>query len=153
MMDYKLEHICSYTGRGASAPELIGTLPEGTRVNFYNKGGEITGPRIRGKLRDAGGDWVTLRADGVALLDARVTFETDDGALILVTYPGIADFGEGGHDKFLRGDLPEAVPLRISPRFFTRHPDYVWLTRLHCLGIGEYRPAARTASYDVYAVR
>ncbi|MGH9202363.1 MAG: DUF3237 domain-containing protein [Vicinamibacterales bacterium] len=153
MLDYKLEHILSFTGIGANPPEVIGTLPEGTRVNFRNVGGEVRGDRIRGKLRAAGGDWVTVRKDGIAILDARVTFETDDGALILVTYPGLVDFGEDGHDKFLRADLPPAVPVRTSPRFFTGHPSYQWLTRLHCIGIGEYRPAASSVSYDVYAVR
>lgn len=45
MNDYKLEHICSYTGRLTAAPEIIGPVPEGIRVNFYSAGGEITGPR------------------------------------------------------------------------------------------------------------
>jgi hypothetical protein len=153
MIDYKLEHILSFVGKGGGVPEAIGALPEGLRVNFYNLGGEVSGPRIRGKLRAAGGDWVTVRKDGVAILDARVTFETDDGALILVTYPGVIDFGEDGYEKFQRGDLPPAAQIRTSPRFFTSHPKYAWLSRLHCLGVGEYSPANRTASYDVYAVR
>jgi Protein of unknown function (DUF3237) len=153
MIDYKLEHILSFVGKGGNVPEAVGLLPEGLKVNFYNTGGEVNGPRIRGKLRPVGGDWVTVRKDGVAILDARVTFETDDGAVILVTYPGVIDFGEDGFERFQRGALPPAAQIRISPRFFTGHPNYVWLTRLHCLGIGEYSPANRTASYDVYAVR
>jgi hypothetical protein len=83
LITYSLEHIFSFTGRGGGAPDVIGQLPEGLRVNFNNTGGEIRGPRIRGKLRPVGGDWVTVRKDGIALLDARVTLETDDGALIL----------------------------------------------------------------------
>jgi hypothetical protein len=153
MIDYKLEHIFSFVGKGGGTPEAIGPLPEGLRVNFYNTGGEISGPRIRGKLRAAGGDWVTVRRDGVAILDARVTFETDDSALILVTYPGLIDFGEDGYDRFQRGDLPPAAQIRISPRFFTSHSKYLWLNRLHCVGVGEYSPLTRSASYDVYAVR
>jgi hypothetical protein len=98
MNDYKLEHIFSYVGRLADAPEIIGPVPEGIRVNFYSAGGEVTGPRIRGKVRPVGGDWVTVRKDGVAYLDVRTTLETDDGALILVAYQGLADFGEDGHD-------------------------------------------------------
>lgn len=153
MIDYKLEHICSYTGTLASPPETIGPVPEGIRVNFYATGGEITGPRIRGKIRPVGGDWLTLRKDGVALLDVRTTFETHDGALILITYQGVIDFGDDGFERFLRGDLPTAVQIRVSPRFLTGHPDYLWLNRLHCLGVGEYRAATNAASYDVYAVR
>ncbi len=153
MIEHRVEHILSFRGLGGPAPEVIGPVPEGIKVNFYNAGGEFRGPRIRGKLRAEGGDWVTVRRDGVALLDVRVTFETDDGAAILVTYPGMADFGEDGYEKFLSGKLPPAVKLRISPRFHTSHSKYLWLNRLHCFGVGEYKPTERTASYDVYAVR
>lgn len=153
MIAYRMEHIFSFTGRGGAAPEAIGPLPEGLRVNFYNTGGEIHGPRVRGKLRAFGGDWVIVRKDGIALLDARITLETDDGALILATYPGTIDFGEDGYEKFLRSDLPPAAQVRISPRFSTSHAGYLWLNRLHCVGIGEYIPAERCVNYDVYAVR
>lgn len=153
MNDYTLEHICSYTGRLRTPPEMIGPVPEGIRVNFYSAGGEFTGPKMRGTVRSVGGDWVTVRKDGVAHLDVRSTFETHDGALILVTYQGIADFGEDGCDRFARGEIPSVVKLRTAPRFVTSHPEYDWLNRLFCLGIGEYRSVTNTAVYDVYAVR
>jgi Protein of unknown function (DUF3237) len=153
MIDYKLEHIFSYTGRLVSPPEVVGPMQDGIRVNFYSSGGEINGARICGKVRAVGGDWVIVRNDGVALLDVRTTFETHDGALILVTYQGMVDFGEDGHDKFLRGDLPPVSQIRTSPRFLTSHADYLWLNRLHCLGIGEYCTADNEARYDVYAIR
>jgi len=104
-------------------------VPEGIKANFYVTGGEVTGPKIRGKLRPAGGDWLTVRRDGVVIMDVRVTVETHDGALILVTYPGIIDLGEDGYDKFLRGELPPILQIRIAPRFFTSHPNYLWLNR------------------------
>jgi hypothetical protein len=152
LLDYKLEHILSYTGRLASQPEVIGPVPEGLRVNFYSAGGEISGPRVQGVLRAAGGDWMTVRRDGVGVLDVRTTFETHDGALILVTYAGVIDFGENGYDAFVRGDLPATARIRISPRFATSHPAYLWLNRVHCLGIGAFTAAANAARYDVYAV-
>ena len=155
MFDYKLEHICSYsdTGSDARPVEVIGPVAEGLRVNFSTSGGgKVTGPRIQGTVRQAGGDWVVVRKDGVAVMDARTTFETDDGALILITYPGVTDFGEGGYDKFMRGDMPAKVRVRTAPRFSTSHPNYLWLNRLQCIGVGEYEPAARRVSYDVYAV-
>jgi hypothetical protein len=43
--------------------------------------------------------------------------------------------------------------VRISPRFSTGHAGYLWLNRLHCLGIGEHIPAERSVNYDIYAVR
>jgi len=37
---------------------------------------------VSGKLRPVGGDWLTIRKHGVAILDVRATIETHDGALI-----------------------------------------------------------------------
>jgi Protein of unknown function (DUF3237) len=152
MITYTLEHILSYTGTLASPPEIIGPLPDGIRVNFYSSGGEVIGPRVRGTVRPVGGDWMTVRTDGVALQNVRTTFETDDGALVLVTYQGAIDLGDDGYDAFLRGELPSVVRLRTSPRFLTTHPAYVWLNRLHCFGVGEYRAATNEAHYDVYSI-
>ena len=153
MIDYTLEHLFSYTGTLAPSQEVIGPIAEGIRVTFYSTGGDIVGPAVRGRVRPVGGDWMTVRRDGIAVLDVRTTFETDDGALILVTYGGLADLGPDGYDRFLRGDLPPTVPLRISPKFSTSHPAYAWLNRIHSLGVGEYRAASNAASYDVYAVK
>ena len=153
MIDYKLEHICSYTATLASPPEVIGPVAEGIRANFYVTGGEITGPKIRGKVRPVGADWLTVRRDGMAILDVRATFETHDGALVLAMYPGVIDLGESGYDNFARGEIPPRPQIRTSPRFYTSHPEYLWLNRLHCLGIGELHTAANEVSYDVYAVR
>jgi hypothetical protein len=152
MNEYKLEHILTYTGTLADTPEVIGPTPEGIRVNFYSTGGEITGPKVRGKLRSVGGDWMTIRRDGVGMVDVRTTFETHDSALIHVIYGGVIDFGEDGYDRFLRSDLPPVLQIRTAPRFSTGHPDYLWLNRLQCIGIGEYKAADRAARYDIYAL-
>jgi hypothetical protein len=135
-----------------SAPEVIGPVPQGIRVNFYVTGGECTG-RITGKVRAAGGDWLTIRPDGVGELDVRATFETDDGALIDVAYRGIADLGSEGYADFLQGRLPNSLPLRTRPVIQSAHPGYQWVQRLFCLGIGVVDFGALEVSYDVYAVR
>jgi hypothetical protein len=64
----------------------------------------------------------------------------------------LIDLGAEGHDRILRDELPSVVQLRIAPRFLTSHPEYLWLNRLHCFGIGEYRAAANEVNYDVYAM-
>lgn len=153
MFDYKLEHICSYTATLQSPPEVIGPVPDGIRANFYVTGGTVHGPKLRGTFRPAGGDWVIVRADGVGVLDVRATIESHDGALIYVTYGGVADFGEDGYQKFLRGELPPTVAPRVAPRFQTAHPGYLWMNRLQCVGIGEADTRRNEASYDVHAVR
>jgi hypothetical protein len=153
MYSCELDHIFSYTATLKAPPEVIGPTPVGLRVNFYITGGEATGPRVRGTLRPVGGDWLTLRPDGVGILDIRATIETHDGALIDVAYTGVGDLGEDGYDRFLRGDLPEKLPLRVVPRFLTAHPEYQWINRVQCVSIGDVDFAKFLVSYDVYALR
>lgn len=150
---FQMERLFSYTGTLQAPPEVIGPVPEGIRVNFYITGGDVKGARIKGRLRHAGGDWFTLRTDGIGVLDVRTTIETDDGALIYLSYLGYGDTGTDGYEKFLRGELPKTMRLRTSPQFRTAHPDYLWLQRLMCVGVGEVDLEKSIASYDVYAVR
>ena len=53
----------------------------------------------------------------------------------------------------LRGELPKTVKLRTTPTLRTAHPDYQWLHRLLCVGVGEADLEKLEVSYDVYAVR
>ena len=152
MIDYRLEHLFSYNA--FLTTEIIGPVAEGVRVNFYVTSGEISGPKLRGKLKPVGGDWLTLRTDGIGILDVRATFETDDGALIYTAYSGVADLGEDGYRRFLDGEPPPGgLPLRIVPRYQTADPRYAWLNRLQCLGIGQVFMERGEVTYDIYAVR
>ena len=148
----QLEHVCSYWAT-LSAPEVIGPLAEGLRINVYVTDGEVSGPKMHGRLRRVGGDWLSLRPDGIGLLDVRATFELEDGALIYTTYGGVADLGPDGYERFLAGNPPAKVQLRITPRYYTGHSDYLWLNRLQCVGIGEVDMQQMRVSYDIYAVR
>ena len=111
--EVQLEHICSYWAT-VSGPEVIGPLAEGVRLNVYVTDGEVFGPRMRGRLRPVGGDWLTLRPDGVGILDVRATIELEDGALIYTAYGGVAELGTDGYQRFLKGDQPPLVELRIA---------------------------------------
>ena len=105
-------------------------------------------------MRPTGGDWLTLRTDGVVIVDVCLTIETHDGALIYASYQGAIDFGEDGYQKIIEQALPPMVrKIRTAPRFQTAHPNYQWLNRLQCLGIGQTDPERPGAvHYDVYAV-
>jgi Protein of unknown function (DUF3237) len=151
MFDYDLEHIFSYTAT-LDAPEVVGPVPEGIRANFYWPGGEVSGPKLQGKLRPVGGDWFTVRTDGVGILDVRATLELNEGVLVYIAFMGVGDLGAEGYERFLRGDLPPTVALRVAPRLRTAHPDFVWLNRLQCLGIGEFNAENSRLGFDVYAV-
>src|SRR6202163_3382250 len=79
-----------------SATEEIGSTPHGRLSIFPVIGGSFEGERLRGKVLAGGGDWVTAKADGTFELDLRVTLETEDGALIHMTFTGVRD--DGNHD-------------------------------------------------------
>ena len=74
-----------------AATEEIGSTPNGSLSIFPVIGGLFDGDRLRGKVLPGGGDWVTVKPDGTFDLDLRVTLETDDGALIHMTFTGIRD--------------------------------------------------------------
>ena len=117
------------TLRLSTAPtQDFGAGPHGTRVTFPITGGSFTGDRLRGKVLPGGYDWTMKRADGVLELDLRVTLETDDGALIHMTFEGIRDDG-----------APAAPYFRTLPRFETAAAKYAFLNRLLAVGVGEIR--------------
>lgn len=152
MIEHSFEYLFSYTGL-LDAPQWIGPVPEGLRIVFPMSGGEVSGPRLRGRILPGGGDWLTGRRDGVGILDVRGTIETHDGALVYMFYSGVGDLGEDGYEKALRGELPPLLKLRTAPRFLTADARYAWLNRLQCVGIGEAVTADMKVSYDVHAVR
>jgi hypothetical protein len=128
---------------GDVAEGVGGPVPGGVRANLYATGGEVTGPKLLGKVRPVGGDWLTLRTDGVSVLDVRNTLEVGEGAIVDVSLAGVGDLGVDGYERFLRGELPPTLALRASARFLSAHPEFVWLNRLQCLA---YRTGAAPPS-------
>lgn len=152
MIKYEMEHICTYRA-SLQAPVVVSPTDGDIRINFYVTGGEIWGPKLKGKLLPIGGDWLTLRTDGMAVLDVRIAFESHDGAHIDVTYSGLIDFGAEGHAKFLRGEIPDKIQIRAASRMRTAHPAYAWLNRLQLINVGEGLLKQSEVTYDVYALR
>jgi hypothetical protein len=150
----KLEHIFSYRIAFDGALEVLGETPEGIRLNAYIAGGPVTGPRVQGRVRPVGGDWLCLRRDGVVILDVRTTIETDDGALIQVQARGPADGGEGAYEQMLQGEAQGSVPFRTANLYQSADPRYSWLNRVQCIAAGDVdlsRPEPVRA--DVFALR
>ena len=152
MLPFKLDHVFSYSAM-LHPPEVIGPVPEGIRVNFHVSGGEVTGPKLFGRVRPVGADWLTIRTDGIGILDVRATLETPDGGLLYAAYQGVADLGEDGYARFLAGQVGGTLRLTTWPRIQTAHPGSRWLARLPLLGIGSVDLDQRVERYDVYAVR
>ena len=115
------------TLRLSTAPtQNVGAAPHGTRLTFPVIEGSFEGDRLRGRVLPGGDDWVLRRPDGVLELDLRITLETDDGALIHMTFEGIRDDGARGAPYF-----------RTLPRFETADTKYAFLNRLLAVGAGE----------------
>ena len=109
-----------------AATQEIGLTSQGTLMIFPVVGGSFDGERLRGTVLAGGGDWVTAHGNASFTLDLRVTLETNDGALIHMTFTGVRD--DANHY------------FRTVPRFETAAPKYAFLNRLLAVGIGEIRP-------------
>jgi hypothetical protein len=100
--------------------EDLGAGPHGVRKTYPITGGTFSGPRLRGKVL-GGGDWTLQRPDGALELDLRITLQTDDGALIHMTFEGLR------HENY----------FRTLPRFETSAAKYAFLNRLLAVGVGK----------------
>jgi len=101
-------------------------------------GGRVSGPKIAGHIHKGGADWQTVSVDGLAELDARYVFETDDGAIIEIINSG-----------FRHG--PETAPyMRTVATLETGHPDYAWINRMMFIGTGA--KVGTTVRIELYAV-
>jgi hypothetical protein len=84
----------------------------------------IVGPRLNAKVCPLGGDWMTIRRDGVGVMDVRATLETSDGALISVNHLGSYERGENGYQDFLTADqLPTVLDRAVVKDSITREID------------------------------
>jgi hypothetical protein len=146
------EFLGAFTAQLAKVPESFGPAPDGLHITFYIASGTIHGPRINAKIRGEGGDWMLVRRDGVGAADVRITYETDDGALLLSRYYGVFDLGPGGYERALRKDYDPVPPLVVAPQFITSHPKWLWLNRLQCIGVGGVTMADLLVHFDLYAV-
>ena len=129
--------------------QALGATPGGLRRVAVVTGGAFEGERLSGRVLDGGSDWQIVRGDGAMTLDVRLVLETDDGALIGMTYRGLR---HGPSDVMQRINAGEAVDpadyyFRINPLFETAAPKYDWINRVVAVGIGD-----RQASGPIYSI-
>lgn len=131
----------------------LGATPHGRRRIIPVAGGEFVGDRLRGKvLPHAGSDWLLERGDGAFQQDARFALETDDGAVIAMSYRGVRHASPEVAARLARGEQVEPTEyyLRTAPFFETAAERYDWLNRIVAIGVGRRTPAGVT--YDVFEV-
>lgn len=136
----------------AAPPQKLGTVPHGIRSIVPVTGGDFESPRFRGKVLPGGGDWLLVRSDGVLELDLRITLETDDHALIYMTFQGLRHGPPDVIAALGRGEVvdPARYYFRTLPRFETSTETYAYLNRVITVGVGEARPDG--AIHKIYEV-
>jgi hypothetical protein len=146
-----LEHLCRVTVELA-VPMSVGATPLGERRVIPIVGGHFSGARLAGEVLARGADWQLVRPDGAALLDARYTLRTNDGALIYVSNRGLR---RGSREVLARLASGEDVDpanyyFRTVPTFETGAERYAWLNDLIavCSGVR----TANSVILDMYAV-
>ncbi|KQS03606.1 hypothetical protein ASG11_04525 [Sphingomonas sp. Leaf357] len=135
---------------GYDRAQRFGTTPIGYRACFPVDGGRVEGDRLRGAVNGGGADWITIRSDGVMMIDVRLTLTTHDGALIGMTYTGLARAKDAAHaERFRNREVLsfEETFLHTTPRFETGDARYSWLNDVITVTNG-----MRSATGGVYHV-
>jgi hypothetical protein len=136
----------------AAKPQVVGKTPGVDRRVAEILGGRFEGERLAGKVLPGGSDWLSVRADGTWALDVRLVLETDDGALIAMTYRGLRHGPKAVLDAIGRGEAvsPSSYYFRTAAFFETAAEKYVWLNGVVAVGVGHRLPTGPV--YQVFEV-
>ena len=132
--------------------QAIGATPNGNRRVGLVAGGTFEGPKLRGTVLPGGADWIIARPDASTTLDVRIVLETDDGAMIGMTYRGMRHGPEDVMAKVNSGEFvdPSLYYFRTAVSFETAAPRYDWLNRIVAIGTGSRPPEGPV--YDIFEV-
>jgi hypothetical protein len=123
-------------------PQVIANGPRGTRLIVEVAGAEWVGERLKAKQLGApAGDWALVSHEGTLSIDVRATLDTDDGAMIYVSYQGRSDYTKAG-----------AAPIVTVPLFETSDPRYLWLNKVQAIARGRSEGMSKLI-YDIYEVQ
>ncbi|WP_340074604.1 DUF3237 domain-containing protein [Leptobacterium sp. I13] len=121
-------------------PIPVGKTLKGTRTIYPIKGGTFEGPEIKGKILPNGGDWMLSLDENTSKLDVKAVVETEDGALIYMTYTG-----------YIHKNPDNSFYVRILPLFETSVEKYAWLN--HTVAVGKGRFTEGGVAYKIYAIK
>jgi hypothetical protein len=116
------------------------------------KGGTFEGPKLRGTVRPGGGDWLLSFDGDYNELDVRASMQTDDGALIYLSYHGVLKVDAATIERVMTGTEvdPATYYFRTTPRFETGAEQYAWLNTLVTVAYGYFGPGK--VGYRVFAI-
>lgn len=111
---------------------IVGDSSHGLRRIVPILGGQVEGPRFRGRVVPGGADWQFVRPDGVLELEAKYTLESHDGVLIMVTNGGVRHGPGDVLDRIARGEHVDSSQyyFRTTTRFEAPNgSDYEWMNK------------------------
>lgn len=127
----------------------LGTLPSGFTRGFTDVvGGEISGPKLKGKvIPHSGGDWPAYWPNGAVEFTARYMLQAEDGTLILIKNRGFRYATPEVTARMERLDPVESSEyyMRLSPFFEAPQGPHDWLNRTVFVG-----NANRQADHSVF---
>jgi hypothetical protein len=148
-----MELILEFTFEAELAePLMIPHAPYGTRMIFPAIGGRAKGERISGSFVGCGGDWLLIGSDGWGRLDVRAQLQTDDGALLYITYGGVLEM----NDKVVTASAPgretgfDDQYFRTVPRLETGDERYAWVNQT--IFVGQGRITGSGVEHEVYRI-
>ena len=147
----KTNYVCTLTVALAPINEM-GSGRAGHRRIIPIVGGEVSGPRLSGRILNVGADWQTIFADGLAELDTRYAMETHDGATIEILNFGFRHGPKDVMEAVARGAPvdPASYYMRTHARLETGDPRYAWVNRTLFVGVGARNK--QSVNVDLYAL-
>src|SRR6476469_9706339 len=120
MAEIRTAHLMTMT-LAVSGMQAIGATPAGDRRIGLVAGGTFRGEPLRGTVLPGGADWIIARPDGATTLDVRLVLETDDKAMIGLTYRGMRHGPAAVMERLNRGHKVDASEyyFRTSVAFET----------------------------------
>ena len=156
MTELKSRHLCTYQAGLEPVQHDTGAAHFGRRMIAVVTGGHFSGDRLKGSVLYGGGDWATIEESrDVLRLDARVTWQTDDGAKIYISYRGVLRPLSEARAQSARGGTAgaadeRALYFRTNPLFETGDVRYQWLNDIVCVGVGGVVPGA--VKYELFEI-
>jgi hypothetical protein len=134
-LDFHLVPLCRATLEVSEI--LVVPAPLGAMTIGEIRTSRWEGERFKATQRGrASADWLRSSPDGgFGSVDVRSTLETDDGALVFVSYYGRFD--------------PATGRIYSAPRFETGDERYRWMNGVLAAARGQFDPAALTVTYEV----
>lgn len=133
-------------------PYNVGKTPVANRRIAELPGGYFEGDRLRGRMLPSGSDWQMVRDDDAWMINVRTLLETDDGALIGLTYQGLRHGPKDVIEAIAQGQSvsPRAYYMRVTATFETAAERYAWLNRVVAVAHGHRLPTG--AIYSIFEI-